>query len=188
MDVVVWLRGLGLGKYAAAFRENEIDEAVLPSLTHENLKELGVTALGHRLKLLDAIALLRADTTAPKAPPPEAPSTASKVTQETAERRQVTVMFSDLVGSTALSARIETVPLLVGHRIMGTSLLHIGEVAASRPHFDRAIALYDPLAHRPLATRFGQDLRESPLVFRSIALWQLGYSKAALTGRQPSAR
>ena len=46
MDVVVWLRGLGLGKYEAAFRENEMDETVLPSLTHENLKELGVTALG----------------------------------------------------------------------------------------------------------------------------------------------
>jgi hypothetical protein len=55
MDVVVWLRSLGLGKYEAAFRENEIDETVLPSLTHENLKELGVTALGHRLKLLEAI-------------------------------------------------------------------------------------------------------------------------------------
>jgi hypothetical protein len=54
MDVVVWLRGLGLGKYEAAFRENEIDETV-PSLTHENLKELGVTALGHRVDLLDAI-------------------------------------------------------------------------------------------------------------------------------------
>ena len=48
MDIVVWLRSLGLGKYEAAFRENEIDETVLPSLTHENLKELGVTALGHR--------------------------------------------------------------------------------------------------------------------------------------------
>ena len=60
MDIVVWLRGLGLGKYEAAFRENEIDETVLPSLTHENLKELGVTALGHRLKLLDAIAALPA--------------------------------------------------------------------------------------------------------------------------------
>jgi hypothetical protein len=61
MDVVVWLRSLGLGKYEAAFRENDIDETVLPSLTHENLKEFGVTALGHRLKLLDAIALLRTD-------------------------------------------------------------------------------------------------------------------------------
>ena len=56
MDVVVWLRRLGLGKYEAAFRENEIDETVLPSLTDETLKELGVTAVGHRLKLLDAIA------------------------------------------------------------------------------------------------------------------------------------
>ena len=61
MDIVVWLRSLGLGKYEAAFRENEIDETVLPSLTHETLKELGVTAVGHRLKLLDAIAALRSD-------------------------------------------------------------------------------------------------------------------------------
>ena len=61
MDVVVWLRSLGLGKYEAAFRENEIDETVLPSLTAENLKELGVAALGHRRKLLDAIAALRND-------------------------------------------------------------------------------------------------------------------------------
>ena len=106
MDVVVWLRGLGLGKYEATFRENEIDEAVLPSLTHENLKELGVTALGHRLKLLDAIAALRTETTA-KAPPSEAALTAHKPAHDTAERRQVTVMFSDLVGSTALSARMD---------------------------------------------------------------------------------
>jgi SAM domain (Sterile alpha motif) len=61
MDIVVWLRSLGVGKYEAAFRENEIDETVLPSLTHETLKELGVTAVGHRLKLLDAIAALRND-------------------------------------------------------------------------------------------------------------------------------
>jgi hypothetical protein len=62
MNVVVWLRSLGLGQYEAAFRENEIDETVLPRLTHETLKELGVTAVGHRLKLLDAIASL--ETTA----------------------------------------------------------------------------------------------------------------------------
>ena len=61
MDVVVWLRSLGLGKYEAVFRENEIDETVLPGLTAEDLKELGVAALGHRRKLLDAIAALRAD-------------------------------------------------------------------------------------------------------------------------------
>src|SRR6516225_1456900 len=73
MDIVVWLRSLGLGRYEAAFRENEIDETVLPSLTHETLRELGVTAVGHRLKLLDAIALLRTDGSA-KAPLAEARS------------------------------------------------------------------------------------------------------------------
>src|SRR4029077_6832866 len=61
MDIVVWLRSLGLGKYEAAFRENDIDETILPSLTHETLKDLGVTSVGHRLKLLDAIAALRKD-------------------------------------------------------------------------------------------------------------------------------
>jgi hypothetical protein len=67
MDIVVWLRSLGLGKYEAAFRENDIDETVLPGLTHETLKELGVTSVGHRLKLLEAIAAPRSDTSA-KAP------------------------------------------------------------------------------------------------------------------------
>ena len=63
MDIVVWLRSLGLGKYEAIFRENDIDETVLPSLTHENLKELGVASFGHRVKLLDAIAALRGGAT-----------------------------------------------------------------------------------------------------------------------------
>jgi class 3 adenylate cyclase len=107
MDVVVWLRSLGLERYEAAFRENEIDETVLPSLTHEILKELGVTAVGHRLKLLDAIAALRNEAGA-KAPAADAASTAPSVSPEDrAERRQVTVMFADLVGSTALSARMD---------------------------------------------------------------------------------
>ena len=57
MDIVVWLRSLGLGRYEAAFRDNEIDETVLPSLTAEDLKDLGVSVVGHRRKLLDAIAL-----------------------------------------------------------------------------------------------------------------------------------
>ena len=59
MDILVWLRGLGLDKYEAVFRENDIDETVLPNLRAEDLKELGVASLGHRLKLLDAIAALR---------------------------------------------------------------------------------------------------------------------------------
>jgi class 3 adenylate cyclase/tetratricopeptide (TPR) repeat protein len=109
MDIMVWLRGLGLGKYEAAFRENEIDETVLPSLTAEDLKELGVAALGHRRKLLDAIAALRTDASA-KTPSVDAAfssSTPCASPEDRAERRQVTVMFSDLVGSAALSARID---------------------------------------------------------------------------------
>ena len=74
MDVVVWLRSLGLGKYEAAFRDNEIDETVLPSLTEEHLKQLGVTALGHRVKLLDAIAALRAEGGAKVPSPADAPA------------------------------------------------------------------------------------------------------------------
>jgi class 3 adenylate cyclase/predicted ATPase len=109
MDVGGWLRRLGLGRYEAAFRENEIDETVLPSLTHETLKELGVTALGHRLKLLDAIAALRPYTGAPEPSggPLDTSRTPSVSSEDHAERRQVTVMFSDLVGSTALSARMD---------------------------------------------------------------------------------
>ena len=109
MDVVVWLRSLGLGKYEAAFRENEIDETVLPNLTAEDLKDLGVSIVGHRRKLLDAIAALRTDAgdKAPSTDVAPAPSALSASPEDRAERRQVTVMFSDLVGSTALSARID---------------------------------------------------------------------------------
>jgi class 3 adenylate cyclase/predicted ATPase/DNA polymerase III delta prime subunit len=109
MDIVVWLRSLGLGKYEAAFRDNEIDETVLPSLTEEHLKQLGVTALGHRVKLLDAIAALRSGTSAsgPSSDPKTPKGAPSASSEDRAERRQVTVMFSDLVGSTALSARMD---------------------------------------------------------------------------------
>ena len=109
MDVVVWLRSLGLGKYEAIFRENDIDETVLPSLTHGNLKELGVASFGHRVKLLDAIAALRSDASgkAPFVDAATASSAPSARPEDRAERRQVTVMFSDLVGSTALSGRMD---------------------------------------------------------------------------------
>ena len=72
------------------------------------------------------------------------------------------------------------VPLMIGHRIMGASLLFAGDIAESRAHLDRAIALYDPAEHRPLATRFGQDVRVATLSYRSWALWMLGYPEAAL--------
>ena len=109
MDIVVWLRSLGLGKYEAAFRKNDIDETVLPSLTHETLKDLGITSVGHRLKLLDAVAALRSDASgkAPSFDGPPASKTPSAPPEDRAEHRQVTVMFSDLVGSTALSAHMD---------------------------------------------------------------------------------
>jgi class 3 adenylate cyclase len=110
MDVAGWLRSLGLERYEAAFRENEIDEEVLPRLTAEDLKDLGVAMVGHRRKLLDAIAAMRADLSA-KALPPVA---LLPTDRDTAEHRQVTVMFCDLVGSTALSARPTPAGLHVG--------------------------------------------------------------------------
>ena len=104
MDVGDWLRSLGLGQYEAVFRENEIDGKVLTKLTTEDLKDLGVTIIGHRRTILSAIgelstALLRV------APPLE--MTTPKIADESAERRQLTVMFCDLVGSTAMSARLD---------------------------------------------------------------------------------
>jgi hypothetical protein len=106
MDVGGWLRRLGLEQYEATFRENKIDDTVLPSLTAEDLKDLGVGLVGDRRKLLDAIAAVRAEASAPTSLS-DAPLATDKGAQDTAERRQVTVMFSDLVGSTALSARMD---------------------------------------------------------------------------------
>src|SRR6202023_273770 len=103
MDIAAWLQGLGLERYVPAFRDNEIDWEVLPKLTSEDLREIGVAAIGHRRKLLDAIAALGA--TVPTAAVTPAPSDAPAPTD--AERRQLTVMFCDLVGSTELSARLD---------------------------------------------------------------------------------
>ncbi len=73
-----------------------------------------------------------------------------------------------------------TVPLMIGHRLMGMSLLNTGDIAEGRAHLDQALALYDPAEHRPLAERFGQDVAVAILSFRSTALWLLGYPEAAL--------
>jgi class 3 adenylate cyclase len=102
MDVAAWLRGLGLEQYAPAFRDNDVDGEVLPELTANDLISIGVTSVGHRRKLLTAIAALRSN-----APPAAARIVPAVAVSADAERRQLTVMFCDLVGSTALAARLD---------------------------------------------------------------------------------
>jgi len=103
IEIADWLRELGLEQYAPAFRDNAIDARVLPSLTAEDLKDLGVTLVGHRRRLLDAIAALGSEISVAAA----TEISRDKPTPADAERRQLTVMFCDLVGSTALSRRFD---------------------------------------------------------------------------------
>ena len=113
MDLGGWLRGLGLETYEAAFRENEIDDAVLLNLTAEDLKDLGVVIVGHRRKLLDAIAALRTEPSTATRPvaspstPPSSPVATAAPAEAAGERRYLTVMFCDLVDSTGIAARLD---------------------------------------------------------------------------------
>jgi class 3 adenylate cyclase len=111
MGVGDWLRSLGLGQYEAVFRESEIDSEILLELTDADLEKLGVP-LGHRKRLLKAIANLAS----PGQPTPPPRLTPAQTETNTAERRQLTVMFCDLVGSTALSARLDPEEL---HGVIG---------------------------------------------------------------------
>jgi SAM domain (Sterile alpha motif) len=117
LDVAAWLKNLGLEQYETAFRDNAVDGGLLPSLTAEDLRDLGVTIVGHRRKLLDAINAIGA---ASKPPPPPAPTDPPATLQASvvasrpqsrsganAERRPITVMFCDLAGSTSLAATLE---------------------------------------------------------------------------------
>ena len=177
-QIADWLKTLGMSEYAQRFAENDIDIAVLPHLTDQHLKDLGVS-LGHRLKILHAVAQLAG--AAPATPQP-APVTEPK-SQDTAERRQVTVMFSDLVGSTALSARMdpedlrevisayqkcvaETVRRFGGYvaKYMGDGvLIYFGYPQAQEDDAERAVrtgleliaAVTELKASAPLQTRVG---------------------------------
>src|SRR5215472_14477314 len=102
MDLGNWLRNQGLERFETAFRDNGIDESVLPHLTQDHLRELGLP-LGARIKLLAAIAALSKEAEAH----PPANMIVASATADAAERRQITVLFSDLVGSTALSTRMD---------------------------------------------------------------------------------
>ena len=105
MNIAAWLHGLGLQQYEETFRDNAVDAAVLPELTAEDLKDLGVSLVGHRRKLLAAIAALQSDVSAPASAP-------APLRTDSAERRQLTVMFCDLVGSTPLSSQLDPEDLL----------------------------------------------------------------------------
>jgi class 3 adenylate cyclase len=104
MDIAAWLQSLGLERYASSFRDNDIDAGVLPDLTADDLIGLGVISIGHRRRLLAAIAALGAAPPAVPLPNPPPRAGEGRVGAD-AERRQLTVMFCDLVGSTALSTR-----------------------------------------------------------------------------------
>src|SRR5579863_2809597 len=125
MDVGDWLRGLGLGEYEALFLENKIDAEVLADLTDGDLEKLGVP-MGHRKRLLKAIASLDSTETAVKPAAPVAVQTST----DAAERRQLTVMFCDLVGSTAMSARLDPEDMRgiisVYHRCCADRIGHCG--------------------------------------------------------------
>ncbi len=155
MDVAVWLAGLGLERYEPAFRENAIDSAVLPSLTADDLKDLGVVIVGHRRKLLEAIAGLKAASAL--APTSQAPASPGAAAERDAERRQLTVMFVDLVGSTALSARLDPEDMHGIIRLYQNTVA--GEIARFEGHIakfmgDGVLAYFGwPRAHEDEAER-----------------------------------
>jgi class 3 adenylate cyclase/predicted ATPase len=123
VDIAAWLHGLGLQQYEEAFRDNEIDAAVLPELTADDLRDLGVSLVGHRRKLLAAIAALRREGSQEPRAEPRGATDASP-----AERRQLTVMFCDLVGSTALSTRFDPEDL---REIIAAYHRTVGEIIAA---------------------------------------------------------
>jgi class 3 adenylate cyclase len=166
VDIEGWLRGLGLERYAGSFRDNEIDAAVLSRLTDEHLKELGLP-LGPRLKLLAAIATLH-DATTPSAPAPGMPMPAGAAPSRAAERRQLTVMFCDLVGSTALSSQLDPEEMQEVLRVYQNAVA--GEIARYGGHLakflgDGVLAYFGwPRAHEDeaeRAVRAGQAIAEA---------------------------
>jgi class 3 adenylate cyclase len=165
MELAVWLRSLGLEQYETAFRENAITEKLLPTLTAEDLKDLGVSVVGHRCALLNAIADLRSGTNATQAPSATTEMVRAPAKDAAAERRQVTVMFSDMVGSTALSARLDPEDLReVVAKFMGDGvLIYFGYPQAHEDGAERAVragleliaAVGGLKTHATLQTRVG---------------------------------
>src|SRR5215467_12996587 len=150
MEIGAWLRSLGLERYEPAFRENEIDWEALPKLTAEDLKDLGVVLGGHRRRLLEAIAALDTAEASP-------PATAAAASGAEAERRQLTVMFCDLVGSTPLSTRFDPEDLreIVGayHRCVTDTVGRFGGFVAKYMGDGVLVYFGYPQAHEDDAER-----------------------------------
>jgi class 3 adenylate cyclase len=128
MDVGTWLRDLGLERYEQAFRDNDVDATVLPHVTADDLAGLGVTSIGHRRKILAAIARLQAVDG--KTPDEQFSDRASDPRREPtlrhdAERRQLTLLFCDLVGSTALSAQFDPEDMREVMRVYQNACAHV---------------------------------------------------------------
>src|SRR5215471_4313257 len=160
MDVIEWLRGLGLERYVPAFRDNDIDGEVLRQLTAEDLRELGISSIGHRRRLLDAIAALGEGQRNAEAKPVPAEAVPSQ-----AERRQLTMMFCDLVGSTPLSVRFDPEDLreIVGtyHRCVADTVARFAGFVAKYMGDGVLIYFGYPEAHEDdaeRAVRAGLDL------------------------------
>jgi class 3 adenylate cyclase/predicted ATPase len=190
MDLVGWLRSLGLERYEAAFRENEIDETVLPNLTAEDLKDLGVGIVGHRRKLLDAIAVLRADPDAkspPAAPVSAPPPTVAPLSDAAGERRYLTVMFCDLVGSTAISSQLDAEEWrdLVGAYLDAASaaVTEVGGHVAKKLG-DGLMCLFGyPVAHENDAERAGRAALAIQRALAELNRKNAGSGKPELTAR-----
>ncbi len=148
-DIARWLESLGLGRYAETFARNDIDLEVVAELSDDDLKDLGLT-LGHRRKLLKAIAAIPAERELPPAP-------VASHSRAEAERRQLTVMFADLAGSTALSQRMD--PEDLSELIGGYQKAVAGEVTRLEGHVarymgDGVLAYFGyPHAHEDSAER-----------------------------------
>ena len=131
MDVADWLRQLGLERYEPTFRENRIDTDLLPKLTADDLKDLGVTLVGDRRRLLEAISALRDRN---ETEPDERAVSKPPSTTMDAERRQISVLFCDIADSTALSTRLDPEDLrsiitAFQHKVAETAALYSGFVA-----------------------------------------------------------
>ena len=194
-QVTEWLQSLGLSEYADRFAENDIDFSILPELTDQDLEKIGVASLGHRRKILKAIAALNGPTAAPPAPAPPAPKPAAVPALEprvapaeaVGERRYLTVMFCDLVGSTGISAKLDAEEWrdLVGAYLDAASaaVTEMGGHVAKKLG-DGLMALFGyPVAHENDAERAARAALSIQRALADLNAKNAGTGKPALAAR-----